>query len=49
MAATVDQIRKRYGKDSVVRASFVGGRIDHMSGGISREKRCVDYNKVKVE
>lgn len=49
MDATEDQIRKRYGKDSVVRASFVGGRIDHMSGGISREKRCVDYNKVKVE
>lgn len=49
MDATVDQIRKRYGKDAVVRASFVGGRIDHMSGGISREKRCVDYNKVKVE
>ena len=49
MDAAVDSIRKRYGKDSIIRASFVGNRIDHMSGGISREKRSVDYGKVKVE
>lgn len=47
--ATVDRIRRRYGNDSVMRAAFVGSRIDHMSGGISREKRAVDYKKVKVE
>ncbi len=46
---TVDRIRKRYGNDSVMRAAFVGSRIDHMSGGISREKRTVDYKKVKVD
>lgn len=46
---TVDEIRARYGKDSLKRAVFVGSRIDHMSGGISREKRTVDYEKVKVE
>lgn len=46
---TIDEIRKRYGKDSVKRAVFVGSGIDHMSGGISREKRTVDYQKVKVE
>ena len=46
---TVDEIRVRYGKDALKRAVFVGSRIDHMSGGISREKRTVDYEKVKVE
>jgi len=46
---TVDRIRKRYGNDSVKRAAFIGSRIDHMSGGISREKRSVDYEKVTVE
>ena len=49
MDAAVDQIRKRYGIDSVMRAAFVGSPIDHMSGGISREKRTVDYKKVGVE
>ena len=46
---TVDKIRRRYGNDSVKRAVFIGSRIDHMSGGISREKRSVDYKKVTVE
>lgn len=45
----IDGIRSRYGRDAVKRAVFVGGGIDHMSGGISREKRTVDYGKVKVE
>lgn len=49
MDGTIDRIRKRYGKDSVKRAAFIGSQIDHMSGGISREKRSVDYKKVKVE
>ncbi len=49
MDAAVYRIRRRYGNDSVMRAAFVGSRIDHMSGGISREKRSVDYKKVKVE
>lgn len=49
MDAAVDDIRKRYGRDALMRASFIGSKIDHMSGGISREKRCVDYDKVKVE
>ena len=49
MDAAVDRIRKRYGKDSVKRAVFIGSRIEHMSGGISREKRSVDYKKVNVE
>ena len=36
-------------KYSVMRASFIRQPIDHMSGGISRGKRTVDYDKVKVE
>ena len=47
--AAVDEIRNRFGTDSIVRASFLGkDRIDHMSGGISREKRSVDYSKEQV-
>ena len=49
MDAAVDQIRRRYGIDSIMRASFLGTPIDHMSGGISREKRTVDYKKIRVE
>ena len=45
----IDDIRKRFGVDSVIRASFAkSDRIDHLSGGISREKRTVDYNKQNV-
>ncbi|MFR3727628.1 DNA polymerase IV [Lacrimispora sp.] len=45
----IDNIRKKFGSDSVVRASFAQiDKIDHMSGGISREKRTVDYNKQNV-
>ncbi|RFZ75953.1 DNA polymerase IV [Lacrimispora amygdalina] len=45
----VDDIRKRFGVDSIIRASFANaGKIDHMSGGISREKRTVDYTKQNV-
>ncbi len=49
MDKTVDALRKRYGMDSVMRASFLRQPVDHMSGGISREKRTVDYDKVKVK
>lgn len=44
----VDRIRGRYGIDSVKRAAFIKNPIDHMSGGISREKRSVDYTKIRV-
>lgn len=45
----VDSIRERFGMDSVQRASFLKqDRIDHMNGGVSREKRTVDYSKEKV-
>ena len=45
----IDDIRKKFGVDSVIRASFAkSDRIDHMSGGISREKRTVDYDKQNI-
>lgn len=45
----IDSIRERFGVDAVQRASFLEQeKIDHMSGGISREKRTVDYKKEKV-
>lgn len=45
---TVDAIRGRFGADAVMRAAFLNGPIDHMSGGISREKRSVDYEKAEI-
>src|SRR5699024_5284575 len=46
--AAVDRIRRRFGIDSVKRAAFIESPIDYMSGGISREKRSVDYKKIRV-
>ena len=37
-----------FGMDAVKRAVFLDQAIDHMSGGISREKRTVDYDKLKI-
>ena len=45
----VDDIRKRFGADSIVRASFVkADKVDHMGGGISREKRTVNYKTQNI-
>lgn len=49
MDQMVDQIRRRYGNDAVMRASFLASRVDHMSGGISRERRNVDYGKEQID
>lgn len=35
----VDQIRKKYGEDSVMRGVFLNSGIAHMSGGIDKAKR----------
>lgn len=48
MDETVDGIRKRFGTDAVMRAVFLDQPIDHMSGGISREKRSVDYDRIMI-
>lgn len=48
----VDQLRKKFGQDVIMRASFLsknGMEIDHMGGGISRERRTVDYSKEKIQ
>ena len=47
----IDQLRKRFGQDVVMRASFLtkdGTYIDHMGGGISRERRTVDYSAEEI-
>ena len=44
-----DTIRGKYGIDSLKRAVFLKNPIDHMSGGISREKRTVDYDSIKID
>ena len=45
----IDEIRKRFGNDSIKRAIFLSNDgIDHQSGGISREKRIVDYSKQNI-
>lgn len=48
MDKMVDSIRERFGIDVLKRAVFLGQTIDHMCGGISREKRDVDYSKLIV-
>ena len=45
----IDGIRQKFGNDAVMRASFLKSRIDHMSGGISREKRSVDYEQERID
>ena len=51
---TIDTIRHRYGNDAMKRAVFVHPErtkhrlIDHMEGGVSREKRYLDYSELKV-
>ena len=46
----VDEIRARFGTDAIMRATFLNQeKIDHVSGGISREKRTVDYSKIEVK
>ena len=46
---TVDSIRKKYGIDAIQRTEFLKQtKVHHMSGGISREKRTVDYKDEKV-
>lgn len=37
--SAIDNIRSRYGEDSIVRARFINTEQSHMSGGLSKEKR----------
>ncbi len=46
----VDSIREKFGPDAILRAPFLKqDKIDHMNGGISREKRTVDYDREKID
>lgn len=36
---TVDQIRARFGEDSIFRACFLDSSISHMSGGLDKDRR----------
>ena len=52
---TIDDIRSRFGEDSVMRASFLQSNITHMSGGLDKERRSgvtigidVENEKVRV-
>lgn len=40
----VDQVREKYGSDSIMRASFLNSPIYHMTGGISKEKKRPKYD-----
>ncbi|MCL2718627.1 MAG: DNA polymerase IV [Lachnospiraceae bacterium] len=44
-----DLVRNRYGIDALKRAAFLSRPIDHVSGGIAREKHTVDYTKIVVK
>ncbi|MGM9641017.1 MAG: DNA polymerase IV [Faecousia sp.] len=37
--SAVDVLRERFGEDIVQRARFLNGKIDHMAGGLSKERR----------
>lgn len=34
----IDSMRARYGRDAIMRAAFINGSINHMTGGISADK-----------
>lgn len=42
----IDQIREKYGEDSVLRASFVHGDVSHMEGGIQKKHRNPDKDDI---
>ena len=45
----VDDIRRRYGEDSVMRAAFLKSRVPHMGGGLDRERRTGVTAGIDVE
>lgn len=47
--SALDEIRNKYGSDSIKRASFIKNhKVDHMEGGISKENLKVDYSKERI-
>ena len=52
---TIDNIREKYGEDSVFRASFLKSNVTHMSGGLDKERRSgvtvgidVEHEKARI-
>ena len=35
----IDKIRQKFGEDAIMRSTFVGGKLEHMAGGISKERK----------
>ncbi len=44
---TVDILRQRFGEDSVRRARFLNGKVEHMAGGLSKERRTGVTKEIK--
>lgn len=42
----VDEIREKYGEESIMRATYINAPIRGMSGGVSKDKRTVDGEEV---
>jgi DNA polymerase-4 len=48
--AMSDEVRERFGIDAIKRAAFLEQKkIDHVSGGIQRDKHKMDYEKIKID
>lgn len=48
MDRIVDFRQEQFGIDVVKQAVFLNQLIDHVRGGISREERTVDYDKLTI-
>jgi len=52
---TIDQIRERFGEDSIMRAGFLESNVSHMSGGLDKERRTgitaginMEHEKIRI-
>ncbi len=45
----IDEIRKKYGEDSVMRAGFLSADIGHIGGGLDRERRTGITTGISLE
>lgn len=46
---TIDEIRKKYGEDAVMRASFLSSNITHIGGGLDKERRTGITTGISLE
>ncbi len=45
--SAVDTLRQKFGEDSVRRARFLNGKVEHMAGGLSKERRTGVTKEIK--